>query len=420
MRRRTNFILIIIGLHLFLDVYTYYGFRSLLADPKLLKIFTVLYLCSSAFVYYCLFQFYQGMQEGSFFRGSHLNFYIGIILTSLVSRIFFVGFLSIQDGGRFLIGAYTWITNLGGEKPEMYFPSRRKFLTMGAAVLGAIPLFSMIYGISKGKYNYKVNTIKLAFKDLPKAFDGFKIVQISDIHAGSLDNKEEFERGIALVNAQNPDLVVFTGDMINSEKEELDPWMESIGKLQANHGKYAVTGNHDYYGLYQLDDDDKEGKKAYMQEFFDKFPKMGFQLLNNSHEKISLGEDSITLVGVENWGKARWSPKYGDLEKAMEGVEEDAFTVMLTHDPTHWDEQILPHKKHVHLSVCGHTHGYQFGIKMPGFKWSPAQYSYPRWMGLYEEDSQYLYVNTGFGFLAFPGRVGMWPEISVFELSSVG
>jgi len=359
------------------------------------------------------------MQEGSFFRGAHLNFYIGVILTSLVSRIFFVGLMSIQDGGRFLIGVYAWLSNLGGEKPELsYFPGRRKFLSLGAAFVGAVPLFSMIYGISKGKYNFKVNTIKLAFKDLPKSFDGFKIVQISDIHAGSLDDKLAFERGIDMVNAQNPDLIVFTGDMINSVKEEVDPWIASIAKLKSKYGNFAVTGNHDYYGLYDFDDDDEKSKKAYMQEFFDKFPQMGFQLLNNARHNIQLGEDSISIVGVENWGKARWSPKYGDLEKAMEGIDMDAFTVMLTHDPTHWDEQILPHKKHVHLSVCGHTHGYQFGIKMPGFKWSPAQYAYPRWMGLYEEKNQYLYVNTGFGFLAFPGRVGMWPEISVFELSS--
>ncbi len=418
MRRRSNFIFVIIGIHLFLDVYTYFGLRSLIADARYHKIFTILYLCSSAFVYYCLYQFYQGIQEGSMFRGAHLNFYVGAILTSLVSRIFFVGFLSLQDGGRFLIGVYNWISSMGGEKPELtYFPSRRKFLTAGAAFLGAVPLFSMIYGISKGKYNFKVNTIKLAFKDLPKSFNGFKIVQISDIHAGSIDNKEEFERGIAMVNAQKPDLIVFTGDMINSRKEELDPWIESLAKLSANYGKFAVTGNHDYYGLYEIDKE--EEKDAYMQAFFDKFPQMGFQLLNNAHEKITVGEESISLVGVENWGKARWSPKHGDIDKAMSGLEEDAFTVMLTHDPTHWDEQILPHKKHVHLSMCGHTHGYQFGIKMPGFKWSPAQYAYPRWMGLYEEDSQYLYVNTGFGFLAFPGRVGMWPEISVFELSTV-
>jgi len=336
-----------------------------------------------------------------------------------VSRIFFVGLLSIQDGGRFLVGVYSWISSFGGEKPDTsYFPSRRKFLSVSAALVGAIPLFSMIYGITKGKYNFKVNTVKLAFKDLPKSFDGFKIVQISDIHAGSLDNKDKFEKGIAIVNAQNPDLIVFTGDMINSQKEEVDPWIESIAKLSAKYGKYAVTGNHDYYGLYDLESE--EEKVAYMQAFFEKFPEMGFQLLNNRNEKISLGAESISIVGVENWGQAGWSPKHGDIEKAMSGVEDDAFTVMLTHDPTHWDAQILPHKKHVHLSMCGHTHGYQFGIKMPGFKWSPAQYAYPRWMGLYEENSQYLYVNTGFGFLAFPGRVGIWPEISVFELSCVG
>ena len=419
MRRRSNFLFIIIAIHLFLDVYTYYGLRSLLSDAKYFRLYTLLYLCSSAFVYYCIYQFYQGLQESSMFRSAHLNFYIGVILTSLVSRIFFVGLLSIQDGGRFLVGVYSWISSFGGEKPDTsYFPSRRKFLSVSAALVGAIPLFSMIYGITKGKYNFKVNTVKLAFKDLPKSFDGFKIVQISDIHAGSLDNKDKFEKGIAIVNAQNPDLIVFTGDMINSQKEEVDPWIESIAKLSAKYGKYAVTGNHDYYGLYDLESE--EEKVAYMQAFFEKFPEMGFQLLNNRNEKISLGAESISIVGVENWGQAGWSPKHGDIEKAMSGVEDDAFTVMLTHDPTHWDAQILPHKKHVHLSMCGHTHGYQFGIKMPGFKWSPAQYAYPRWMGLYEENSQYLYVNTGFGFLAFPGRVGIWPEISVFELSCVG
>ena len=300
------------------------------------------------------------------------------------------------------------------DMPLSYFPERRKFLTLTSAVLSGIPFLTMIYGITKGKYRYIVENIKLSFKELPEAFEGYRIVQISDIHAGSFDNKAQVERGIRMVNELNPDLILFTGDLINSHKDEIQPYIDSFKQLKARDGIFAVLGNHDYYGLYSIDNEGD--KKKYWNEFLDVFKDLGFTLLNNSSVILSKGNDKINLLGVENWGAGQWFPKKGDLDKCFEGLD-DRFTILMSHDPTHWDEKILPFKKHVHLTLSGHTHGFQFGVNFPGFKWSPAQYRYPRWIGLYMENEQVLYVNRGFGFLAFPGRIGIWPEITLFELS---
>jgi predicted MPP superfamily phosphohydrolase len=324
----------------------------------------------------------------------------------------------LQDISRIIIGLVRFIGSfIGFEKAveSSYIPGRRKFLTLAATGVASVPFFTMIYGLTKGKYKYTIENIKLTFKDLPKSFEGLKIVQISDIHAGSFDSKEQVARGIDMINAQKPDLIVFTGDLVNSNKNEIDPYIDIFARLEAKMGKYAILGNHDYYGMYDLENDTQ--KDTYWKDFMTKYDQMGFKLLNNDRQKLSINNESISLVGVENWGAGRWFPKKGDLDKAM--PNDNSFKILLSHDPTHWDEKVIEHEKQVHLTLSGHTHGFQFGINFPGFKWSPAQYRYKHWMGLYEEKDQYLYVNRGFGFLGFPGRVGMWPEIAVLELSSI-
>src|SRR5690606_12098197 len=233
------------------------------------------------------------------------------------------------------------------------------------------------------------------------------------IHAGSFDSIADVQRGADMINELEPDLILFTGDLVNSKKDEIDPYMDVFKGLKAKIGKFAVLGNHDYYGLYDVAPQDE---KQYWTDFYKKYEDMGFELLNNRSKKIELGGESIRLVGVENWGAGRFFPKFGDLDKALAEVKEEEFCILMSHDPTHWENKVIPHAKKIDLTLSGHTHGMQFGVNIPGFKWSPIQYRYKHWLGLYSEADQHLYVNRGFGFLGFPGRVGMWPEISLFEL----
>ena len=410
----------IYGLYVFLDIYTYFGLRSLFKTRASRWVYTLIYISLSLFIYYSFFRFYEAFTGGRFFSSTSANIHMGIMLTAIVSKLAFVIFLLPQDIGRVFWGVGTALvgaknSDSENEERRSFLPKRRRFLTLAATGLASIPFSLMLYGITKGKYAYSINKVKLAFKDLPKAFEGFKIVQISDIHAGSLDSKSGVAKGVRMINELNPDIICFTGDLVNSDKDEVDDYIDVFAELKANDGKFSVLGNHDYYGV----PDGMDAEKAYWTDFHSKYEAMGFQLMNNENAFIERDGQRLCLMGVENWGKGRWFPKNGDIDQALQNTTQDEFCVLLSHDPTHWDEKVLPHNKKIHLTLSGHTHGFQFGINMPGFKWSPAQYRYPRWMGLYEEAEQFLYVNRGFGFLAFPGRIGMWPEITVIELSQM-
>ena len=272
----------------------------------------------------------------------------------------------------------------------------------------------MLYGITKGKYDFRVNKVKLAFDHLPNAFEGFKIVQISDIHSGSFDSKEAIVEGIKIVNQQGADLVLFTGDLVNNDSREILPFITDFNALKAPYGVYSVLGNHDY-GDYKKWNSVQD-KQENMELLFQYQKEMGFQLLNNENAMITKGDDVIGIYGVENWGNPPF-PQNGDLDKALSGGEDVGFKILLSHDPTHWDKKVTTHPVHIDLTLSGHTHGMQFGVESPGFKWSPIKYIYPQWAGLYAKDNQHLYVNRGFGFLGFPGRVGIWPEITLIELT---
>ena len=280
--------------------------------------------------------------------------------------------------------------------------------------LAAIPFASLLVGMIRGKYNYKVLHYALEFDDLPEAFDGFTLTQISDIHSGSFDNAKKVNYGIDLINQQQSDVILFTGDIVNNKAEELLPWKAAFGRLKAKEGVYSVLGNHDY-GDY-VEWGSREEKAANLQLLFDTQKEMGFKLLLNETHFIEKGGQRLALVGVENWGKGGFK-KAGDLEKAIEEVKADDFKVLLSHDPSHWEAQVLPHPYPFHLTLSGHTHGMQFGIEIPGwFKWSPVKWRYKQWAGLYQENKQWINVNRGFGFLGYPGRVGIWPEITVISL----
>jgi len=254
--------------------------------------------------------------------------------------------------------------------------------------------------------------VDVSFKDLPEVFDGFRILHITDIHSGTWDSVQGVEKGIRLIEEQEADMIVFTGDLVNTNKDEINPFIHLFKRLNAPCGKYAILGNHDYYGQPR----DRALRKAYYDDFFSKYKEMGFDLILNDSREIRKRDDSFQLVGVENWGSGRFFPKKGDLDIATNNIGKDDFTILLSHDPSHWDLKALDHPQHYHLTLSGHTHGMQFGINLPFFKWSPVQYRYKRWMGLYHEAGQYLYVNRGFGILGFPGRVGMSPEVAVIHL----
>ena len=337
------------------------------------------------------------------------NWFVGFTFAIMIGFILY-GLILVIDG--ILGGMYSVTEKLRGRKP-VYSPARRKFVQTSSAVIAGLPFLSLIEGITFGKYDYQVRKVALKFKDLPEAFHGFKIAQISDIHSGSFDNVNEVRRGVEMINQQRADMVTFTGDLVNSRSKEVVPFLDVFNKIKAPYGIFSSKGNHDY-GIYYNWEDSKDFEKD--QQDMDKYhQELGFDLLKNENRIIEKEGQYLSVVGVENWGRPPF-PQYGDLDKALVGTEESPFTVLLSHDPSHWEEVVLDHKRHVHLTLSGHTHGMQFGVEIPGFKWSPVKYRYPRWAGLYKEKDQYLYVNRGFGFIGLPGRVGIRPEITVFEL----
>lgn len=339
----------------------------------------------------------------------------GILLVTLVPKLVLVLFMFGEDIIRLCIAGYVYITNTCFDgNATQYLPDRRKFISQLALGIAAIPFVGLVHGIFRGKYNFKVVSHILYFEDLPSTFEGFRLTQISDIHSGSFDETAKIEYAINLINEQETDLLVFTGDIVNTVATEMDSWIPVFKEIKTPiHGKYSILGNHDY-GEYVTWDSEEE-KEANFQAIKDVHAKIDFELLLNENVFIEKGGERIALVGVENWGHN--FKKAGDLAKASEQVAKEDFKILLSHDPSHWEYEVKNNEHHYHLTLSGHTHGFQFGIEIPGFmQWSPVQYVYKQWAGIYQNMGKYLNVNRGFGFHAFPGRVGIWPEITVIEL----
>lgn len=294
-----------------------------------------------------------------------------------------------------------------------HFPPRTQWVSELALTLAAIPFLGLLYGMTGGRHRYQVHKVTLKFDDLPEAFDGFTITQLSDIHAGSFTSRKGVEKGVTMVNRQNSDLLLFTGDLVNNQASEMAPWIATFSKLKAPYGKYSVLGNHDYGDYIKWES--KQAQNANLSELKKVHKALGFKLLLNEAATIEKDGQSIALIGVENWGKGGFH-KYGSLTKAAASVPDEEFKILMSHDPSHWEAKTLENLKHIHLTLAGHTHGMQFGIELFGFQWSPVKYVYPQWAGLYKKDDKYLYVNRGFGFLGFKGRIGIWPEITVITL----
>lgn len=334
---------------------------------------------------------------------------VGMMITILIPKVFILVVLFGEDVIRWIQKLVSWISS----NPTQPIPGRRKFISQIALGLAAIPFASFLYGIIQGRYNYKVLKYQLAFKDLPDAFDGFTITQISDIHSGSFTNKEKIQYGVDMINQQESDLLLFTGDIVNNKASEMDNWLDIFSALKAPFGKYAILGNHDY--AEYIRGISEEEKEQQFEEIKNIHPKIGFDLLCNENRYIEKEGQKIALIGVENWGKN--FKQAGDLSKASKGISKEDFKILMSHDPSHWDAEVKQADLNYHLTLSGHTHGLQMGIEIPGWiKWSPSKYVYRQWAGLYEEYGRYINVNRGFGYHAFPGRVGIWPEITVIEL----
>lgn len=341
------------------------------------------------------------------------NWLITGLFATYFSKLFGVIFLLIDDGQRLVRWTAKIFTKEEGNALPGEVINRSQFLSQAAMVATAIPFGAMAYGIISGAHDYRLKRVSLNLPNLPKEFDGIRIAQVSDIHSGSFFNKTAVKGGVELVMNNKPDLIFFTGDLVNNESNEVKEYIDVFNKLRAPLGVFSVTGNHDY-GDYKSWAS-KEAKQQNFKDLMEAHKLLGFDLLMNENRFIEQGGEKLAIIGIENWGAGRFT-KYGKLDQAYAGTEEAATKVLLSHDPSHWDAEVRPNYKGIDLMLSGHTHGFQFGVELGGFKWSPVQYAYKQWAGLYKEGNQHLYVNRGFGYLGYPGRVGMPPEITIIEL----
>ncbi|KAF2520027.1 metallophosphoesterase [Flavobacterium salilacus subsp. salilacus] len=396
-------------LFVFVAVIEIYAFQALRTVTKLRWLLWAYQGLSFFIILYIAYSFTQF--DRSVGQNKQSLFTIGLLLITFIPKIVIASMMFLEDVTRIFSGL---MREFLGNSNESFFSERRKFVSQVALGLAAIPFLSLLYGVTKGKYNFKVRKKTIYFPDLPDNFDGLTITQISDVHSGSFDDPDEISHAIDLINEQKSDIILFTGDIVNTHATEMHPWVETFKRIAPPaFGKYSVLGNHDY-GEYVTWDTEKE-KQDNFEAIKDLHRQIDFKLLLNANVKIEKDGQQIALVGVENWGHN--FKKAGDLPKASEGLTPEDFKILMSHDPSHWEYEVKDNHNNYHLTLSGHTHGLQFGIEVPGFiKWSPVQYIYKQWAGLYENAGRYVYVNRGFGFHAYPGRVGIWPEITVLEL----
>lgn len=395
--------LFIAAIFLFLEVYIFQAIRTLTDNFWVRLGYIVLSLAV-----YGVFAYEVSHFQRSDRSTERAQITISLFLIFILPKIFIVLFLLVDD--IFRTGGYL----VGLTRPtENFFPERRKFLSLMGLGLGGVLSALFIDGITFGKYRHKVRRVKVKFANLPKSFKGYKVIQISDVHSGSFSDPSKLQHAIDLINEQDPDLVLFTGDMVNNVADEFKPFIPLFSKIKAKDGKFAVLGNHDYGDYVKWNSKDEQNKN--LETLIGYQRQAGFDMLRNENRIIEKDGEKIYILGVENWGLKPF-PQYGDIDKALENVPQDATKILMSHDPTHFDYVVKKHPKDIHLTLSGHTHGMQFGLDLKNIKWSPVQYRYPKWADLYESEGKMLYVNRGFGVLGYPGRVGVLPEITLFEL----
>jgi len=395
-------ILIIAALFILLNSYILSGLASITTFKLLVPIFWIFIACLIASL---VFAIKRISQSGSMDR--YFQIAVHLFLVFFVSELIFAIFLLIGDFYRLILG----ITS-GFQSSGFHWLERSPYWVGFALIMFALTVTLFVYGITRGKYAYRVIKHTLYFNDLPKSFDGFTLTQISDVHAGSFTNPKAVQKGIDLINVQKSDLFVFTGDLVNNASSEILPYIGHFSQIKAPFGQFSVLGNHDYgdYMKWPTEAD----KIKNLQQLKAYHADLGFKLLLDEHVELVKNGEKIILAGIENWGIG--FGERGDLKKAISNTDIDDFKILLSHDPTHWEAQVKKFPSKIQLTLAGHTHGMQFGIEAFGIKWSPVKYRYKHWAGLKSENGRYLNINRGFGFLGFSGRIGIWPEITVIEL----
>ena len=410
--RNPLFLVVLITVLILIDFYIYHVLKILMqgASVGTRTAVGLIYwaLCIMSLGSFLLFPYITN----PYFKQYIFSIGIGWVLT----QIFMVLFFLVDDLRRGAFWTMGQAASIAGAKflnTEKGIP-RSTFLSWMGVGLSSTLFFSLLYGFGN-KYNYKVIKKKIVLKGLPTAFKGFKIIHISDIHSGSLKDKSAVLKGIELIEKQNADLVLFTGDLVNDRASEMHDWMDVFGKIKAPHGVFSTLGNHDYgdYVKWDTVEEKKQNLDALKKVHHD----LGWRLLMNENTSIEKSGEKIKIVGIENWGAKARFPKYGKMDLAMQGISKEDVAILLSHDPSHWEAEVIPKYSSIQLTLSGHTHGMQFGLENPYFKWSPVQWVYKQWAGIYDNKDQQLYVNRGFGFLGYPGRVGILPEITLIELS---
>jgi len=388
---------------IFVDYYSYQSIKNI-SKNRIVKY--------SYFIVSFLIVFYFFYKYKIYAEGTYKALALGLLISFYSPKLILIILNFSEDFFRLIIASSNKIFKFN---KSFELPSRRKFISKLGLGLASLPFFSLNFGMIWGKNNIKVLKYTLFFDDLPSSFDGFQLTQISDIHAGNITSIDNLEHTVKLINSQNSNVIFFTGDLVNNEAKELIPWINTLSKLKSKDGVYSILGNHDY-GDYRSWPSVKEKTdnfntiKQYQKD-------MGFNLLINDSVYIKRGNQKIAIVGVENWGNG--FRKYGDLSKASEKIKSEDFKILLSHDPTHWQKKVVDGIDNYQLTLSGHTHGGQFGIEIPGYiKWSPVSFRYKYWAGIYKEKNRYLNVNRGLGTTAVPGRLGVWPEITVITLKS--
>lgn len=413
--RNTNFVWILLVIIIVIDIYVFQALKTVTQNSShrlRIILFSVYWLLSVCAVMFLLLMPYLHTENWpKTLRSYTFAIIVGLFFSKLVGSIFFI----IDDARRFVM----WTIGKLFSNPAVSITTaedgitRSVFLSWLGLAAGGTLFSTLIYGF-RNKYRYHVNRIQLSYSNLPASFKGLKIVHISDIHSGSFNDKHAVERGVEKILNEKADIILFTGDLVNDRATEMKDYMDVFSRLKAPMGVYSTLGNHDYGDYVAWPSN--EVKKQNLEQLKAIHGKLGWRLLMNEHILFERNNEKIALLGIENWGAKGHFPKYGKMSEAYPGTEKIPFKILMSHDPSHWDAEVRPKYPDIDLMLSGHTHGMQFGVELPGFKWSPVQYMYKQWGGLYESAKQKLYVNRGFGFIGYPGRVGILPEITVIEL----
>ncbi|MCX6291904.1 MAG: metallophosphoesterase [Bacteroidetes bacterium] len=412
-------ILLVILILLAIDFYVYQGVRLVLRP------FSITTYRITGFAYWSVTLVAVTILLLGFFTDWHTwnkairTYSFAFVVIIYLSKIFVVLFLVVDDVLRIFRWTGSFVSDTFFHSPGKISArangiSRFEFLTKLGLFIGAIPFVSLIFGMINGAYDYRVRKVTLKFPHLPGTFKGLRILQFSDLHSGSFMGTNHLEKAVQLMLEQKPDVIFFTGDLVNDLCSEAVEFRETLKKIKAPLGVYSILGNHDYGDYYRWKTMDE--KKENLERLKKFHGELGWNILLNNHTFIEKSGEKIGLIGVENWSHRATFKRYGDMKKATEGMTTSSFNILLSHDPSHWNAEITEHYPSVDLTLSGHTHGFQFGVEIPGFKWSPVQYMYKEWADLYQKNHQYLYVNRGLGFIGYPGRVGILPEITVIDL----